>query len=236
VGLVVIHSAEVGEDLGSAESLMRRCAVTDRVSSWHYAVDADSVTQSVREEDTAFHAPGANDSGVGIELAGTARQTAAEWDDTFSRATIARAAELAAAICARWSIPIEAVDAAGLLAGARGITTHAAVSKAFKRSTHTDPGPAFPLARFIELARAQAAAGGASQPPRPALARGDKGDAVVELQRRLNGAGADPPLKADGDFGERTERAVKRFQVAKVLPETGIADAATWARLPELAG
>src|SRR5688572_4176947 len=70
---IVIHSAEIGESLAGAEALMNVCATQERVASWHYAVDADSITQSVREHDIAFHAPGASSKSIGIELAGRAR-------------------------------------------------------------------------------------------------------------------------------------------------------------------
>ena len=53
----------------------------------------------------------------------------------------------------RWGVPFEALTHDALLVGRRGITTHASVSKAFRRSTHWDPGPSFPLARLVELAR-----------------------------------------------------------------------------------
>jgi hypothetical protein len=43
-------------------------------------------------------------------------------------------------LCALYDIPIRRVDAKGLLAGESGITTHAAVTAAFKKSTHIDPG------------------------------------------------------------------------------------------------
>jgi len=153
VDLVVIHSAEIGESLDGAEALMRACAVSERVASWHFAVDADSVTQSVKEEDIAFHAPGANANGIGIELCGRARQTEAEWADDFSRSVIARAANLTAALCRRWSIPAAFVPADGLLRGVRGVTTHREVSVAFKKSTHDDPGPNWPTQRFMDLVR-----------------------------------------------------------------------------------
>jgi peptidoglycan hydrolase-like protein with peptidoglycan-binding domain len=45
------------------------------------------------------------------------------------------------------------------------------------------------------------------------LHRGDKGPAVEQLQRLLNRRGAH--LKADGDFGPKTEAAVKHFQQRK---------------------
>jgi len=153
VDLVVLHSAEVGETLDGAEALMTYCAANDRVASWHYAVDADSVTQSVLENDVAYHAPGANGRGIGIELCGRARQTTEEWMDDFSIRTLELAAWLTAGICIRRRIPADPVDVAGLLAGKRGITTHDAVSKAWKKSTHTDPGPHFPMDHFISRVR-----------------------------------------------------------------------------------
>jgi hypothetical protein len=155
---VVLHSAEIGESLDGAEILMRRCAEKrvdangkEIVSSWHYAVDADSATQSVREEDIAFHAPGANAAGIGIELCGRARQSLLEWDDEYSRSMIIRAAALTAEVCQRWGIPVGFVTADGLLRGVSGITTHAEVSKAWKKSTHTDPGMFFPTQKFLDL-------------------------------------------------------------------------------------
>jgi N-acetyl-anhydromuramyl-L-alanine amidase AmpD len=153
VDLIVIHSAEVGETAEIAEQLMERCAVTDRKASWHYAVDADSVTMSVKEEDVAWHAPGANKNGIGIELCGRASQSADDWADNYSSRVVARAAKVCAAICTKWNIPAKFVPADALLRGQRGITTHAEVSKAFKKSNHTDPGPSFPMERLIEMTR-----------------------------------------------------------------------------------
>lgn len=151
VDLVVIHSAEIGESLEGAEALMRSCATWDRVASWHYALDADSVTQSVHELDIAYHAPGANHNGVGIELAGRARQTAEEWQDAFSFRMLELCADLVASICARYTLPLVFVPRETLrLPGTRGITTHAEVSKAFGKSDHWDPGPHFPMAHLIE--------------------------------------------------------------------------------------
>ena len=180
VDLVVIHSAEIGKSLDGAEALARgfarvrflrtcpickadnggaaRCPTCgapskENKSSAHYNVDADSATQSVLETDIANHAPGVNPISIGIELCGRARQTAAEWDDGYSRLMLARAAKLTAAICRRWGIPVQFVSPSGLVAGVPGITTHASVSEAFKRSTHHDPGPHFPFGRFLEMVK-----------------------------------------------------------------------------------
>jgi hypothetical protein len=62
-----------------------------------------------------------------------------------------------------------------------------------------------------------------------ALRQGDRGQAVLLLQRALNARGAD--LYADGDFGELTEAAVCAFQLRVGLVVDGIAGPKTQAAL-----
>jgi peptidoglycan hydrolase-like protein with peptidoglycan-binding domain len=64
-------------------------------------------------------------------------------------------------------------------------------------------------------------------------ARGDVGPGVSSLQGQLNALHVQPPLKLDGDFGPRTEAALKQFQVAHNLPVTGVVDDATRAAIDE---
>jgi hypothetical protein len=51
--------------------------------------------------------------------------------------------------------PAEFVNSAGQLAGNRGVTFHREVSLAWKKSTHTDPGPNFPTVKFLDAVKAQ---------------------------------------------------------------------------------
>ena len=156
VRLVVLHTAECAETAKSAEAVAGYFAsLKDRAASAHFCVDSDSIVQCVPLSGTAWAAPGANDDGVQIELAGYAGQGAAGWADAYSVAMLDRAATLVAQLCERYSLPVAYVDEAGLLTGLAGVTTHAAVSRAFKRSTHTDPGPTFPLAAFLDSVRAK---------------------------------------------------------------------------------
>jgi peptidoglycan hydrolase-like protein with peptidoglycan-binding domain len=54
------------------------------------------------------------------------------------------------------------------------------------------------------------------------LRRGDGGPAVEQLQRRLNAAGARPPLDVDGKLGPKTEAALKRFQGNNGVSPSGV--------------
>ena len=71
----------------SAESVARWFSRPSAQVSAHYCVDVDSIVQCVRERDIAWHARGGNAKSIGIELAGYARQTKAEWADAYSRAS-----------------------------------------------------------------------------------------------------------------------------------------------------
>lgn len=166
IDLVCLHTAELPEKPNGAESVAAyfkrprdgKGNIVD--ASAHYCVDSDSTVQCVLEKDIAWAAPGANNNGIHIELTGWAKQTAADWEDAYSTAELQIAASLVAKICARNGIPAQFVDEheladeKGVARGARGITTHACVSKAFKKSTHTDPGTGFPMVRFIDMVRA----------------------------------------------------------------------------------
>ncbi|MCU0701402.1 MAG: peptidoglycan-binding protein [Myxococcaceae bacterium] len=63
------------------------------------------------------------------------------------------------------------------------------------------------------------------------LHSGVTGDDVQSLQRALNQAGASPRLEEDGDFGPKTETAVRRFQQTFGLDVDGIAGPETLAKL-----
>ena len=62
------------------------------------------------------------------------------------------------------------------------------------------------------------------------LSVGDRGEGVRGIQLQLNRLGFGP-LDADGAFGPMTASALRRFQVAAGLTDSGVADSATKARL-----
>ena len=161
IEMVVIHTMETAERTGAAVACAHWFASATSEVSAHYCVDADEVVQCVREEDIAWHARGGNTSSIGIELAGFASQRPADWNDDYSRAVLARAADLTADVCFRHGIPLKRLRPADVVARHRGICGHADVSAAFGKSDHWDPGTGFPWARFLRLARGSGVVEGA---------------------------------------------------------------------------
>jgi len=152
VELIVMHSAETGERLDSAEAVARWFANPRKanggwaVCSAHYAVDANSVVCSVPETTIAWHARGVNDRSIGIEFAGSAAQAREQWLDDYGLSMLVMGHGLVCDIAVRHGLPISFVDAAGILKGIKGVTTHREVTKAYKiRGGHTDPGVNFPI-------------------------------------------------------------------------------------------
>ena len=71
-----------------------------------------------------------------------------------------------------------------------------------------------------------------ADPDTPALRRGSTGGAVIGLQkglRKFGGAGSSTdPGAADGNFGPRTEAAVKDYQTKHSLTNDGVVGPRTW--------
>ena len=156
IDLVVLHSMESQEKPGTARGVAAWFASSAAPqASAHYCLDAGEVVQCVHEHDIAWAAPGSNHNGIHIEHAGRADQNACQWADDFSSAMLVRSIELCAEICRRWNIPPAMLGPSALIERARGITTHAAVTKAFRKSTHTDPGPHFPLEYYCSRVAAK---------------------------------------------------------------------------------
>ncbi|QDU27253.1 Zinc D-Ala-D-Ala carboxypeptidase precursor [Anatilimnocola aggregata] len=69
---------------------------------------------------------------------------------------------------------------------------------------------------------------------RPILRQGSFGQAVKELQTRLNQlVRPAPPLVVDGSFGAKTKTAVMTFQSARKLTVDGVVGGNTWAALDQ---
>ena len=155
IDLIVLHTMENTEKPDQAENCAlwfanKVAAYPAPMASAHFCVDSNSIVQCVRVQDVAYHAPGANHNGIGIEHFGRARQTPAEWHDDESTAALDLSARLVAKLCDEHELPGLKVAPDELRAGgARGICGHLDVTLAFKKSTHVDPGSSFPWGEFL---------------------------------------------------------------------------------------
>lgn len=146
VRLIVMHSTEGG----TAESIAHYFSQSNAGGSAHLVVDDNACYRCLPNNIVPWGAPGANTQGFHIEQCGYAAWTKDEWEKHDK--TIERAAFKAAYHCKLFGIPARFVDAAGLKAGKRGITTHAEVSKAWPNDAgnHHDPGTGWPRDEFIQ--------------------------------------------------------------------------------------
>lgn len=238
---IVIHDAEVDDDLKGAEKVGSYFASSAARGSTHYGVDDDSTQQYLSDTAIPWGAPGANTNGLHIELMGKASHSRVEWLDHHGP-MFDRAGWLIARKAKTYGIPLRLLTIAEYRAGKKGIITHATVSAADGPggSTHTDPGPNFPI--DVLISKANKYASGATTKPQPyplpeghVFARDPKHvawrhngtenkrdhDCVVRIQRRVGAA-------ADGIFGNETAERVSAFQRRKHISVDGIVGPVTW--------
>lgn len=149
--LIVIHTAECGEHGKAAENVANYFATTSVKASAHYVVDVDSIVQCVREKDIAWHASDVNGRSLGIEHAGSAKQSAIDWGDDYSIAMLLRSAKFLAKKCAEQNIPVKKLSPSEVKAGAAGFCGHLDVTNAYHGGKgHWDPGPNFLWSWFLD--------------------------------------------------------------------------------------
>lgn len=147
VRLIVLHSTEGSTAKGAASWFANPASA----GSTQLVVDDRECYRTLPDDVVPYGAPGANEDGLHIEMAGFAKWTRAQWLEHED--TVRRAAALAADWSATYGIPLVYVDAAGLRAGKSGVTTHWQVTKGLNGGKgHVDPGPNFPLDVFMRYA------------------------------------------------------------------------------------
>ena len=153
---IVAHTTESLADLdgpdSGAENVANWFATNNVAASYHTLVDSDSTVDCLPAglcelgPYTAFHAAGYNSGFLGLSFAMRADSWPAvpEW---WAAKILTRGADVAAAWCKRWDIPVVARSKAEIDAGERGITGHGILDPDYR----SDPGAAFPWARFIAM-------------------------------------------------------------------------------------
>lgn len=147
---IVIHTAECACEPGATDGVGSYFSSASSGGSAHYGTDPAKEGHWVHEKVIAWHAP-PNQNSIGIEIAGRAAFTPTQWKASNVQLAVLRAAARTADLVHRYGIPVVWLSPHDLLAGKRGITGHVCVSQAWHQSDHTDPGPNFPVARFLAL-------------------------------------------------------------------------------------
>lgn len=136
---------------GEASYAKRR---TDGTSS-HYYVDNDSIVQSLHTDYGANHAGSqtGNRYAIAYEITGVNGWTRQQWMDRVAWPLLARQI---ARDCRQHSIPAQLLTVAEMRDGtSRGLVTHDLMRQAWGGTTHTDPGPNFPMDHLLALVHAE---------------------------------------------------------------------------------
>jgi len=157
---IVIHDAEAKSAMGVA-NYFQNPKLAKPVSS-HFVVGEEwgsfnpLVIRCVEDKDIAYTQGFANDWCLSIELQGFASYSDSDWWDKRND-TLYAAAMVVSYWSRKYEIPISLLTDSemGLMGPThRGITTHAAITKAFNiPGGHVDPGPNFPLEKFLQMCR-----------------------------------------------------------------------------------
>lgn len=167
IRLIVIHTMEMGEYDGTAESCAAYFHRTPGASA-HYCIDNDSEVQCVKVHDVAWCAPFTNHDGIHLEHAGRASQGPRSWNDQYSTKMLKRSARLAARLAIANDIPIRHLTVAELKAGKSGFIGHVDSTKAYgPYGGHTDPGESFPWTKYLDLVSKQVRLLTGVTPPTP---------------------------------------------------------------------
>lgn len=156
IRVVVIHDTEGSPRAfprqPSARAIARYGASSAAGASWHFTVDQERLVRCLPDDVVAWTNPGVNYEGLSIEICGYARWTRLHW--FRHQATLKRAAWQTARWCVRYGIPARWLTDRQLRDQVTdGLSTHAQVSRVFRRSDHTDPGPNFPRGYFLWLVK-----------------------------------------------------------------------------------
>lgn len=127
---------------------------TDSVSS-HYYVDSNSVVQSLNTDYRAWHAGSktGNDRAISYEITGVNGWSRAQWLDRVAWGLLAAQIRKD---CAAHNIVARDLTVTQIKAGSlTGVITHNEMRLAWGGTTHTDPGPNFPMDHLLALVNEQ---------------------------------------------------------------------------------
>ena len=207
-------------------------AGANRGCSAHLFVDDNAIYLSVPMNSRAWHCGDTsywhpycrNNNSIGIEMCCSGNYKVSE-------ATKAQAIELVAALCKQMGIKAKDVDSyvlrhydvTGKNCPAQMAGSNNTEWKEFKVAIEKALGGVTEEIKETEEV---------CEVKLPVLGKGDNGNTVKALQRMLIYEGYNcGGYGADGDFGNGTEKSVKKYQADKKLTADGIVGEKTWAKL-----
>jgi N-acetylmuramoyl-L-alanine amidase-like protein len=151
--VIIVHSTEGPMSRGNARALAGPSwfGGPKAGTSAHAIHDPAESIQMVHDDTIAWHVgPGGNAISVGDEHCGRTTLSPAEWLSGDGRAMLDRSARWNAQRARRLSIPPRWLTLTQLRNGERGFATHNDVRLALGGTTHSDPGPNFPYAWYMQ--------------------------------------------------------------------------------------
>lgn len=246
IKLIVLHTTE-GHNRPGLEDLKSLASWFDNPNaqaSSHVGNDAEgNDARFVADKKKAWTCAAYNSASLNIEQVGFSATAQSTWL-AQNKAQLQNTAEWIAYWSKEHNIPIRkgrVFKGRVLLAG---VVQHSDLG--VEGGNHGDCGEGYPFKYVMQLAKdirdgKQPAASKPVPKPKPKpttkkpttnrprfsgrpLKNGSKGKGVQAIQRKLK-------VKADGQFGDKTEAAVKKFQKSKKLTVDGIVGKETWKKL-----
>lgn len=161
---IVLHGTVSPTVRGGAQAVARYFRDSGVEASAHYIVDPGEIVQCVPEGQQAWH-DGYNENEIGIELCDPQSGPGTRWQDAEHQAMLRLAAQLVREVAARWQFarPLRR-GVAPLDLSAECVTGHVDIARTTRTTDHTDPGPDFPWAQFLEMCNGSSAPQHAAPP------------------------------------------------------------------------
>ncbi len=155
----IIHVSDDNDPTKGAAQVASYFHSATASGSAHFVCDNENTVQCLPLEVVPWGAPPLNPSGVHIEQSGSENIPRAKWLTTYD-GQFTRVAWLMAHLSAQLKIPLVWLQKDDLLRlgvspgqGKGGWTTHAAVTDAWRKSDHRDPGPGYPIELLMPRAQ-----------------------------------------------------------------------------------
>ena len=200
--LVVFHSMECPLQAGYARSLthwaLTPLSAGGPQASWHRGYGPDERVYFIPDELGAWHASEANVLSIGLEQAGYAAYTRAQWLTADGQRMLDGVAVDVAAICKRDGIParwLTTAEVRAVLDGGnrqiKGFCFHRQVDP----ETRTDPGNGYPADVVLSKIKAHLGAGPAPQPEVGSIVGASE---VTQIKNHINAVLLGPYTWTDG--------------------------------------